>query len=59
MAWPVFFTRHAAADEEAVQPGHRHVQTNADQRLAQLFKRDVLALFPDSQDIRPPLLDPA
>jgi hypothetical protein len=27
-------------------------------RVAQLFKRDVLALFPDSQDIRAPLLDP-
>jgi len=58
MAWPVFFTRHAAADEGAVQPGYRHVQTNADQRLAQLFKRDVLARFPDRENVRLPLLDP-
>jgi hypothetical protein len=50
----LFFSRNAAADEEAVQPGHRHVQTNADQRLAQLFKRDVLAFFPDSKDVRLP-----
>jgi NAD(P)-dependent dehydrogenase (short-subunit alcohol dehydrogenase family) len=31
------------------------VQTNADQCLAQLFKRDVLALFPDSKNVRPPV----
>jgi len=58
MAWPVFFTRHAAAGEEAVKPGHGDVQTESEQRQAQLFERDVLAPFPDTEDVRPSLLQP-
>jgi len=57
MAWPVFFTRHAAADEEAVESGYRDMQSDFDQGQAQLGKRDIFARFPDRENVCPPLLD--
>jgi len=47
------------ADEEAVKPGHTHLKADIGKRRAQFFKRDVLAGFPDRQDIRPPRLNSA
>jgi hypothetical protein len=58
-AWPVFFARHTSAREEAVEPGNRDVQADIDQRQAQFLKRGVPARFPNRQDVRPTLLDPA
>jgi hypothetical protein len=57
MAWPVFFLRHAAADEEAVKPGHRDVQADFDECQAQLRKRDVFPHFPDRENVRLPFFD--
>jgi hypothetical protein len=59
MAWPVFFTRDAMTNEEAVKTGHRDVQTYLDQARTQFLERDVLARFPRSNDIRSSLLNPA
>jgi len=59
IAWPVFVARHPSARKEAVKPGDQHDQADLGQGNAQFFERDVLARFPQGQNIRCSLLHPA
>ena len=43
-----------ATREEAVKPGHRNGQPDLDQGRAQLLERDVLARFPERENVLPP-----